>query len=97
MNEEQTQTEREQTSVARRAAATDKTALYNTDPRIREDALRRYRARPDGGPTLRALEGNVWGIPKTGWVARFASTEEAERVLLAAGFRFIPEEKGFKA
>jgi hypothetical protein len=31
--------------------------------------------------------------PLTGWVARFESTEEAERVLMAAGFRFIPEEK----
>ncbi len=43
------------------------------------------------------LEGNVWGIPKTAWVARFQSTEEAERVTLAAGFRFVPEEKGFRA
>jgi hypothetical protein len=42
------------------------------------------RARPDGGPTIRALEGNVWGIPKLGWIARFASTEEAEHVLLAS-------------
>jgi hypothetical protein len=35
--------------------------------------------------------------PKLGWVARFESTEEAERVLLAAGFRIMPEEKGFRA
>ena len=73
------------------------TAVYNTDPRVWEQAARCCRARPDGGPTIRALEGNVLGIPRLGWVARFASTEEAERVLLAAGFRFIPEEKGFRA
>jgi hypothetical protein len=36
-------------------------------------------------------------IPKTGWVARFKSTEEAERVMLAAGFKFVAEEKGFRA
>lgn len=39
----------------------NKTALYNTDPKVWEDAAKRYRARPDGGPTLRVLEGNVWG------------------------------------
>ena len=72
------------------------TGLCNIDRTIWEAAARRYRARPDGGPTIRVLEGNVWGVPKTGWVARFESTEEAERVLLAAGFRFIPEEKGFR-
>ena len=79
----------------RHAAAMNKTAVYNTDPSVWEEAARDYRARPDGGPTIRALEGNVWGIPKLGWVARFESTEEAERALLSAGFRFIPEEKGF--
>jgi hypothetical protein len=81
----------------RHLAAMNKTALYNTDLHLWEEAARCYRARPDGGPTLRALEGNVWGIPKLGWVARFKSTDEAERVLLAAGFKFIPEEKGFRA
>lgn len=79
------------------AAAMNKAALYNTDPSIWDEAARGYRARPDGGPTIRTLEGNVWGIPKLGWVARFESTEEAERVLLAAGFRFIPGEMGFRA
>jgi hypothetical protein len=83
--------------AARHAAAMNKTAVYNTDPTIWEEAARGYRARPDGGPTIRALNGNVWGIPKLGWVARFESDEEAERVLMAAGFRFIPEEKGFRA
>ncbi len=39
----------------------------------------------------------MWGIPKLGWVVRFESTEEAERVLLAGEFRFMPEEKGFRA
>jgi len=36
----------------------------------------------------------VWVIPRLGWVARFESTEETERVLLAAGFRFIPRRRG---
>ncbi len=75
----------------------DETALYNTDSKVWEDAARSYRARPDSGPTIRVLEGNVWGIAKLGWVARFESTEKAERVLVAAGFRFIPEERGFRA
>ena len=87
----------DQKLAERHAAAMDKTTLYNTDPRIWEEAARLYRARPAGGPTIRTLEGNVWGIPKLGWIARFESTEEAERVLLSAGFRFIPEEKGFRA
>jgi hypothetical protein len=64
---------------------------------VRQSAAQVYSARPHGGPTIRALVENVWGIPRLAWVARFESTEEAERVLLAAGFRFIPEEKGFRA
>jgi hypothetical protein len=72
------------------------TTLYNTDPQVWEKAAKYYRARPGGGPTFKVLEGNVWGVPKTGWVARFASSEEAERVISAAGFRFVPEEKGFR-
>jgi len=81
----------------RHDAAMNKSAVYNTAPTVWVAAAELYRARPDGGPTIRALEGNLWGIPKLGWVARFESTEEAERVLLAAGFRFIPEERGFRA
>jgi hypothetical protein len=38
-------------------------------------------------------QGLSYNIPKLGWVARFESTEEAERVLLTAGFRFMPEER----
>ncbi len=57
--------------VARHAAAMNKAALYNTDPRIWEEAARGYRARPDGGPTIRALEGNVWGVPKLGGGSAF--------------------------
>jgi len=75
----------------------NKTALYSNDQILWENAAKSYRARADGGPTLRVLEGNVWGIPKRGWVARFESSEEAERVLLAGGFGFIPEEKRFRA
>ena len=97
MKPEQTQSDRSRKLAERHEAAMNKTALYNTDPKVWENAARRYRARADGGPTFRVLEGNVWGVPKIGWIARFASSEEAERVLLAAGFRFIPEEKGFRA
>ncbi len=97
MTPEQKQPNNDQRLAARREAAMNPTALYNTDQTIWENTARSYRARPDGGPTMRVLEGNVWGVPKTGWVARFESTEEAERVILAAGFKFIPEEKGFRA
>ncbi len=81
----------------RHQAALNTAARYNIDPQLWASAARVYRSQPDGGPTIRALEGNVWGIPKLGWVARFESTEKAERVLVAAGFRFIPEERGFRA
>jgi hypothetical protein len=97
MNPQPPQSDRERKLAERQAAAMDQSALYNTDPAVWEKAAKYYRARPDGGPTFRVLEGNVWGVPKTGWVARFKSTEEAERVITAAGFRFIPEEKGFRA
>ena len=73
------------------------TTLFNTDLAVWKEAAKRYCMRPDGGPTFRVLEGHVWGIPKIGSAARFESTEEAERVLLSAGFKFIPEEKGFRA
>ena len=96
MKPEQTHSERERKLAARQAAAMDPTALYNTDPEVWKKAAKYYRARPDGGPTFRVLEGNVWGVPKTGWVARFGSSEEAEGVISTAGFRFVPEEKGFR-
>lgn len=83
--------------AGRHQAALNTAALYNADPQLWVSAARVYRSQPEGGPTIRALEGNVWGVPKLGWVARFESTEQAEQVLLAAGFRFIPEERGFRA
>jgi len=73
------------------------TGLYNTDLTFWQNAATAYRERPDGGPTLRVLEGNLWSIPGHFVTARFESTEEGERVLRAAGFKFIPEEKGFRA
>ena len=73
------------------------TKLYNTDLAFWQAKAKEYRERPDGGPTLRILESNLWSIPGHFVTARFESTEEGERVLLAAGFRFIPEEKGFRA
>jgi hypothetical protein len=87
----------DQKLAERHAAAMNKTALDHTDLQPWASAARVYRARPDSGPAIRALEGSVGGIPRLGWVAQLESTEEAERVLLAAGFRFIPEEKEFKA
>jgi hypothetical protein len=73
-------------------------SLYNTDQTFWMAKATEYRQRADGGPTLRILEGNLWGIPGNFHAsARFESTEEGERVLLAAGFRFVPEEKGFRA
>jgi hypothetical protein len=81
---EQKLSDSDQRLAARREAAVNPTVLYNTYPQVWEKAAKYYRARPDGGPTFRVLEGNVWGVPKTGWVARFASSEEAERVILAA-------------
>ena len=62
-----------------------------------QDQAKAYRERPDGGPTLRVLEGNLWSIPGHFVRARFESTEEGERVLRAAGFKFITEERGFRA
>jgi hypothetical protein len=69
----------------------DLTTLFNTDLAIWEDAWRHYSKRMDGGPMFRVLEGYVWGIPRIGSAARFETDEEAERVLLAAGFKFFPD------
>ena len=91
MKPEPAQSDKARKLAERQAAAMNPTTLYNIDPQVWEKAAKHYRARPDHGPTFRVLEGN-----KTGWVARFASSGEAERVILAAGFRFVPEEKGFR-
>ena len=48
----------------RHQTAMNKTALCNINPQLRASAARVYRARPDGGPSIRALEGSVWDIPK---------------------------------
>ena len=65
------------------------TTPYNTDLTFWQNTAKAYRERPDGGPTLRILEGNLWSIPGKFVTARFTATEEGERVLLAAGFKFI--------
>jgi len=39
----------------------------------------------------------LWSIPGHFVTARFESTEEGERTLVAAGFKFIPAENGFRA
>jgi hypothetical protein len=71
--------------------------LHNTDLTFWQNTAKAYRERQDGGPTLRVLEGNLWSIPGHFVTARFESTEEGERVLLAAGFKLIPAERGFRA
>ncbi len=73
------------------------TKLYNKDLIFWQNTAKAYRDRPDGGPTLRVLEGNLWSIPGHFVSARFESSEEGERVLLAAGFKFTPAERGFRA
>jgi hypothetical protein len=75
----------------------DLTTLFNTDLAVWEDAWRHYSARPDGGPIFRVLEGHVWGIPRISDAARFKTSAEAERTLLAAGFKLFPELNGFNA
>ena len=71
--------------------------LFNYDQPLWEAAAKSFRQRPDGGPTIRVLEGHVWGVPRGGHLAQFETSEEAERVFLAAGFKFIEVEKGFRA
>jgi hypothetical protein len=40
----------------------------------------------------------VWLVPSRGEAgAEFESTQAAEKVLLDAGFKFIAEERGFRA
>ena len=73
------------------------TRLYNTDLTFWQNTAKAYRERPDGGRTIRVLEGKLWNIPGNFVTARFESTEEGEGVLLAAGFKFIPAERGFRA
>jgi hypothetical protein len=75
----------------------DPRLCYNTDVAFWQNTAKAYRELPDGGPTLRVLEGNLWSIPGHFVNARFESTGEGEKVLLAAGFKFVPAEKGFRA
>jgi hypothetical protein len=70
---------------------------FNPDLLLWKSRAEEYRKEGDNAPTVRVLEGMVWAIPRGGTVAQFESTEEAEKVLLAAGFKFIPEYKGFRA
>lgn len=73
------------------------TKLYNNDLTFWQNTARAYHERPDGRPTLRILESNLRSIPGHFITARFESTEEGEKVLLAAGFKFVPAERGFRA
>ena len=65
--------------------------------RIWEETAKAYRQRPDGGPTLRILERNLWSVPGGFESARFESDQEAERVVLAAGFNSFQRKRGFRA
>jgi len=75
---------------ARHLASMDKTKLYNTEPEFWERARKGYLTWPGGGPELLVLNAEVYAIPRESWIARFPSSEEAERTLLAAGFRPSP-------
>jgi hypothetical protein len=72
---------------ARHRASMDPTKLYNTELSFWQAARKGYLTWPDGGPELLVLNAEVYAIPRESWIARFASSQEAERVLLAAGFR----------
>jgi hypothetical protein len=82
---------------ARHRASMDPTKLYNTELSLWQAAHKGYRTWPLGGPELLVLNGSVHGIPREGWIARFQSNEEAERVLLAAGFRRTERPFRFRA
>jgi len=56
--------------------------LYNTDLTFWQNTAKAYRELPDGGPTVRLLEGNLWSIPGHFVTAKFESTEEGERACL---------------
>ena len=70
---------------------------YNTDQSLWDNWAKQFRQQTDGGPVLKVLEGHVWGVPRLGNVARFETDEEAEKVLLAAGFKYVEASKGFRA
>jgi len=75
--------------------------LFNTEQSFWKKKAKKYRSMISGGPTLRVLEGDLFAIfdrhPRTYRLARFETTEEAERVLLAAGFKFVEVKEGFRA
>jgi len=73
------------------------TKLYNNDLTFWQNTAKAYRERPDGGPTLRVLQGNLWSIPGHFVTANLNLRRKAKGVLLAAGFKFIPAERGFRA
>jgi hypothetical protein len=69
---------------------------YNTDQALWDNIGRRFRTEGKHCPILKVVEGHVWGIPRLGNIARFDSDEDAERVLLRAGFQYSPELKEFR-
>lgn len=75
---------------ARHLASMDPNRLYNTDLEFWKRAREGYLTWRGGGPELLVLNAEVAAIPSEGWIARFPSCEEAERTLLAAGFRPSP-------
>ena len=72
-------------------AAHDKTVLYHTALEFWQAKFREYEA-SGFRPGILALEGEVTvtGFPGDSWIARFPSDEEAERVLIVAGFKREP-------
>ena len=69
---------------------------YNTDQALWDNIGRRFRKEGKHCPILKVVEGHVWGVPRLGNIARFESDEEAEKVLLRAGFQFNQESKEFR-
>jgi len=66
---------------------------YNTAQALWDNLGKRFRTEGKNCPILKVLEGHVCGVPRLGNIARFESDEEAEKILLCAGFQFNQESK----
>ena len=69
---------------------------YNTAQSLWDNIGKTFRQQGKHCPILKVVEGHVWGVPRLGNIARFESDEEAEKVLLKAGFEFSKESKEFR-
>ena len=69
---------------------------FNTDQSLCDNFGKRFREHAEHAPIFKILEGHVSGVPRLGNIARFESDEEAELVLLRAGFEYVETSKGFR-